>query len=292
MIGIIMSSAAIAESHGIKFFESAAACIEDFEARWVGWALSLIQSFGTFFLEVLRRIYLHFQENDPQFDLLALEDDYSKKRLVVCLHGLNGSHYNFQKIVGEMKKRDLSDTDIFIPSILDGGNATLDEMVRPILSQILRWEKTSGEKELVLVGISNGSRIARAIETELAKTPTNIRKIKFVSIVGACRGSALMNLVNKLHLSWLFSRNIAEEMPADSARTLRLNREWEAVQNQGPQREYTLLASPHDWMVNNYDSTLMDVTLKRGKYALVRGHGHWSIVDAVRGVVAQAITAT
>ena len=92
----------------------------------------------------------------------------SKKRLVVCIHGLNNNPTQFKKIVDEMQKKELSETDIFIPRVLQKGNAKLDEMVKPIFEEIAKWAKTSDEKELVLVGISNGGRIARAIEAEIA----------------------------------------------------------------------------------------------------------------------------
>lgn len=71
-----------------------------------------------------------------------------------------------------MQKKDLSETDIFIPRVLQKGNAKLDEMVKPIVEEIVKWAKT-GKKELVLVGISNGERISRAIEAELSKLESN-----------------------------------------------------------------------------------------------------------------------
>ena len=54
-------------------------------------------------------------------------------------------------------------------------------MVKPIFEEIEKWAKTSDEKELVLVGISNGGRIARAIEAEIAKSESsaNIKKLRF-----------------------------------------------------------------------------------------------------------------
>jgi len=164
-------------------------------------------------------------------------------------------------------------------------------MARPIFEEIMKWGSTDGEKELTLVGISNGGRIARAIETEIAKSGhrSNIRKLRFVSIVGACKGSALANLANKVGLSRLLSKNISEEMPTNSLRNNKLNQEWKEGLADGSSREYTFIASPHDWQVTNYSSTLMDVCGQKARYAIVPGHGHCSIVDAVAKTVVEII---
>lgn len=290
-----MSLQAVSEIQGIKFFNNTSSCISNFEnMHWTKKAISLIQSFETLFIYALHKINLALYRVDAQMDSLtnANVKDLSKKRLVVCIHGLNNNPAQFKKITDEMRKKDLSETNIFIPRVLQKGNAKLDEMVKPIFEEIAKWAKTSDEKELVLVGISNGGRIARAIEAEIAKpesNATNIKKLHFVSIVGACRGSSLANLANKVGLSWLVSKNILEEMPTTSKRNQQLNADWENGLSTGPTREYTFIASPHDWQVPNYDSSLMEVGEKNARYAIVPGHGHNSIVNAVSKSVAEII---
>lgn len=289
-----MSLQPISEIHGVKFFDNASSCISHFEKiHWTKKAISLIQSFGTLFIYALNKISLVLYRVDAQMDPLtnANAKGLSKKRLVVCIHGLNNNPSQFKKIVDEIQKKELSETDIFIPRVLQKGNAKLDEMVKPIFEEIATWAKTSGEKELVLVGISNGGRISRAIEAELAKSESNanIKKLRFVSIVGACKGSSLVNLANKVGLSWLMSKNISEEMPTDSIRNQRLNQDWVDGLSNGPTREYTFIASPHDWQVTNYDSSLMAADKQNARYAIVPGHGHNSIVNAVAKTVAEII---
>lgn len=280
----------ISEIQGVKFFDSASSCISHFEdIHWTKKAISLIQSFGTLFIFALDKIGLVLSRVDAQMDPLT-HATLSKKRLVVCIHGLNSNPTQFKKIVDEMQGKELSETDIFIPHVLQKGNAKLDEMVKPIVEGIISWAKTSDEKELVLVGISNGGRIARAIEAEIAKSEINenIKKLRFVSIVGACKGSSLVNLANKIGLSWLMSKNISEEMPTDSRRNRRLNHDWMKGLSNGPAHEYTFIASPHDWLVT-YDSSLMSVDKHNARYAIVPGHGHISIVNAVAKTVAEVI---
>lgn len=289
-----MSFYPVSEIHGVKFFNNASSCISHFEEmHWTKKAISLIQSFGTLFIYVLNRINLILCRADAQMASFtdANVKGLSKKRLVVCIHGLNNTPTQFEKIIDEMQKKDLSETDIFVPRVLQKGNAKLDEMVKPIFEEIAKWAKTSGEKELVLVGISNGGRIARAIIAKIAKleNSANIEKLHFVSIVGACKGSSLVNLANKIGLSCLMSKNISEEMPTTSRRNQQLNDDWMNGLSTEHTRKYTFFASPHDWPVPNYNSSLMEVNEKNAHYAIVPGHGHNSIVNAVAKSVAEII---
>jgi hypothetical protein len=289
-----MNLQSILEIQGVKFFDNTSSCMSHFEKTpWTKKAISLIQSFGTLLGDAFNRINLVLHRVDAEMDPLTNTNTrvLSKKRLVVCVHGLNNNPSQFKKIVDEMQEKGLSETDIFIPRVLQKGNAKLDEMVKPILDEIVKWANTSGEKELVLVGISNGGRISRAIEAEIAKLESNanIKKLRFVSIVGACKGSYLVDLANKLGLSWLMSKNISEEMPTDSERNQKLNQDWIDGLSNKPIREYTFIASPHDWQVINYDSSLMEVNGQSARYAIIPGHGHNSIVNAVAKSVAEII---
>jgi pimeloyl-ACP methyl ester carboxylesterase len=273
---------------GIQFFHTPARCIANFEeSHWAARAMSTLTSYANLLRYVVYKIGLKLRGNEIEFSQVR---PFAKKRLVVCLHGLNGSPAQYTTILEELQKKDLKETDIFVPRICKAGNAKLDEMVQPILSVISEWAKTSGEKHLVLVGISNGGRIVKAVESKLDQ---NIRALHVVAIVGAWRGSRAANLVNRLGLSWLISKNISEEMPTDSKRMEQLNNEWQTQIQQLPtlRREYTFIASPHDWQVPNYDSTLPEVASNNVRYALVPGHGHNSIVNASSKAIAEIIFA-
>lgn len=286
--------------NNICFFNSANDCINNYQkSPWIYRAISCIKSYGTLFLYALNRMYssLFHRCNSQISRYTNIDvDGFSQSKLVVCVHGLNNHPKQFSSIIQEMEKHGLEGTDLYIPPVLKKGNAKLDKMVKPIFDVIEKWAATGGDKELVLIGISNGGRISRAIEAKLNEKRnqglmTNISNFKFVSIVGACRGSRLAALAKKLHLSWVLSKNIAEEMPSNSARNQRLDRDWslETTCMESLQREYFFMASPHDWQVNNYDSTLMEVKNHPAHYAIVKGHGHNSIVDKVSKTVAQIV---
>lgn len=296
-----MSVYPIREIQGLQFFHEPTACIAHFDnMHWTKKALSLIQSFGTLLAYAWHKMSLMWHRVEVQMRPFGEINplDNCKTRLVVCLHGLNNNPSQFKILVDEMQKQDLSETAIFIPPILQKGNARLDEMVQPIFKAITDWSRASdaqsGEKEVVLVGVSNGGRIARAIETALSlqgEEDANIANLRLISIVGACKGSSLVNLVNRCGLSSLISQNIAEEMATDSQRTQRLDQEWEQGVSSRPARDYTFIASPHDWQVTNYSSSLMEVGDQNGRYAIVPGHGHNSIVNRVAQTVSEIIFA-
>ncbi len=276
----------------IHFFDQRQSCIDHYRnIHWSKKALSLIISFGTLFTYSLNRVSLKVRRAERKMKpLTSNAGSLSKKKLVVCLHGLNNNPTQFKKIVRELQKKDLSETDIHIPHILKKGNATLDEMANKIYLTIKTWAETQQECELVLVGISNGGRIAKAIEAKLSLAKhDNIKKLRFVSIVGACKGSSLVDLANRYRLSWLMSKNIAKEMPAKSERNRQLQEEWAQGLHDGPAREYIFIASPHDWQVIDYESSLMEVNGKKARYAIIPGHGHNSIVNAVSKTVADII---
>ncbi|MGE0671381.1 MAG: alpha/beta fold hydrolase [Parachlamydiales bacterium] len=287
----------------IPFFDNPSSCIAHYEnTSWAQKALYIIESYGTFFHCLLNKIYLIFYGIEDQMHSLTVppEEGFFRRRLVVCLHGLGDNPSQFKKLMDEMENEDLSETDFFIPEIIEHGRARLDDMVSPILETIGTWAQTAGDKELVLVGTSNGARIARAIEAELIHSERvgNIRRVKFVSIVGACKGSSLANLTALGHqlglsllMSYFVAENIIEEMPTTSERNAQLNRRWEEARQRpnAPRTDYTFIASPHDWLVPNFDSTLMETNAERSRYALVPGHGHCSIINASAKTVASII---
>lgn len=270
---------------GIKFFDNASACIAEYKnAHWTYKAISIIQNLGTFFQLLVYRSSLFLRKVEVKMTPYTIANNISKQKLVVCLHGLNSNPTQFKTLIDDLNLHDLSGTNIYVPKILEKGNAKLDDMIRPIFEVISKWAKTEGEKELVLIGTSNGGRIARAVEAELTKSGNfgNIKKLKFVSIVGACKGSSLANFAHKAGLSCLMKKNIAEEMPTNSKRSVQLNLDWETGLKMSSEivRDYTFIASPHDWHVPNFDSTLVTVPNYPARYAIVKGHGHSSIVEA------------
>ncbi len=274
---------------GIQFFDNASSCISHFEkSSRIHKISSFIQSIGTLFIYSLNKLSSYRTKAQVLSYTQSAVQGFSKQKLVLCLHGLNNHPAQFKQIIDKIEQHKTgTEVEIYAPCILQKGNAKLDDMAAPIFAEIEKWAQTKGKKELILIGISNGGRIARAIEALIINSGNkgNIEKIKFISIVGACQGSSLANLANKLHLSCFMSKEISKEMPTNSTRNVQLNKD-SAVQS-NLIRDYTFIASPHDWQVPNYDSTLMKIQNHQARYAIISGHGHNSIVNAVAKAVAK-----
>lgn len=278
----------------IKFFDNPSSCISHFKGfSWGRRTISFIDSFGAFLSYGLQKISLLFRRAENRMSTMIDGKQLSKKRLIVCVHGLNSRPLQFKSLVDELKQKNLSTTDIFIPHVLEKGNAPIEKIVIPIFEKIAQWASNKDERELVLVGISNGGRIARSLETKIATSEQcrNIKNLRVVSIVGANKGSSLAGLANRIGLSRLMSKNISKEMPTNSESIKKLNQDWEGGVKCSPhiKRDYTFIASPHDWQIPNYESTLPESSNQNARYAIVPNHGHNSIVDAVAKTVAEII---
>lgn len=278
----------------IQFFNHSSDCISHFtKTPWHGKAIYFLHSCLRHLFFLFSRAVLIAKNAESQMKIFSKIDEQStKNRLAVCIHGLNGNTYEFKKIYESMSGR-LDHTDVYMPRVKEKGNAKLDELSAPILEEIVKWGQGPGERELVLIGVSNGARISRAVEASLSKSKNlgNIKKLKVISIVGANKGSSTANLAHRLGLSWLLSKNIAEEMPVNSKRCKQLTSDWEEGIKDSPEliRDYTFIASPHDWMVPGYKSTLPSVLNQNARYAILPGYGHNSIVDAASKTVADII---
>ena len=262
--------------------------------------MSFLKSYLYFFSFAIDKVSSYFRNVDQEMSKYIQPPSDSqvfKKRLIVCLHGLNSHPYQFKQVLKDIEKNDLSDTMIFAPKIIQRGNAKLDDMIAPIFEEIQQWAKTNESYELVLLGTSNGGRIAKAIEAKVTATKENkgnIKKIHLISIVGACNGSYMADIAKKVGLSFLVSKAIAEEMPTDSLKIKQIHQDWLNGFKTSPEikREYTFIASPHDLHVPNKSSTLMKIPKIEGivkRYAIVDGHGHMSIVNAVSKAISKLI---
>src|SRR5690349_18081932 len=127
-----MSLHAVSEVQGLKFFNDPLSCISDFQktdcTKKTG---SLVSSYGALLPYALHKFSLAWNQVDTQMEPFAKTEKrtLSKKKLVVCIHGLNNNPSQFKTLIDEMQKKDLSQTDIFIPRVLQRGNAKLDDMM-------------------------------------------------------------------------------------------------------------------------------------------------------------------
>lgn len=149
----------ISESSTVHYFDNPSDCISHFDnTPLLQKAISLLKAVGNTLLYYLYRVSLIFNRVEAQMKHLKETNaqSCSKKRLIVCIHGLNNNPSQFKILVDELQKRELTDTAIIVPQVLQKGNAKLDDLAKPIYKEIKKWANSDGEeKELVFVGISN-----------------------------------------------------------------------------------------------------------------------------------------
>lgn len=221
--------------------------------------------------------------------------EFSKDKLIICLHGLNSAPFRLKPVIDQLQQRPQADqADIFVPYVLEKGNATLDRLADQIEPVIRAWASAHPGGELVLIGTSNGSRIAQAVDARLKHGDLSLRQITSISISGACRGSKTANLAKKvskcLPKSLLASPVIKEEMPVGSPRNQQLKREWEETVKHpcAIPRKYTFIAASGDWTVPNHSSTLMKVPRRiPATYGFAYGHSHSSAVAASAQLISE-----
>lgn len=278
--------------HGVQFFNDSYSCTEHYKnLSWMSKALSSLKSWGNCFCYYATRVHRMMSRVEAKMSSCATinESAATQQRLVVCIHGLSNSPAQFQAIMQEMHPEVHQDTAFYAPIVKDRGKATLDESMQPIFDEITKWSAQGPTKELVLMGISNGGRIAELLATKFANN-ANITKVRFVSIVGALRGSALVDFAKRWHLSFLVPKNNRKEMPTDSECTQTLKIDWNSVVHEYRAKfEFTFIAAAHDWMVPNYRSTLPEFQANKRRYAIVPNHGHNSVVDKAAKAVATLI---
>lgn len=276
------------------FFNNRDECIQNF--RKLSFCTQL-KSFSISFINLAKMITYLVRRFFAGEALSPFSDESisrTGKRLVVCIHGLDDKPIRFQEIVHTMQQRGDPETHFYVPAVKNRGKTSLDEATAPIFDQIKQWAKTGGDKELVLVGISNGARIALNIDAQLHSIPecNPIKKVKFVSIVGANCGSKRVNRLPKWLTSLLYGSSIAHEMGALSDRSRKLTADWDkALRTQSNiSRSYTFYAAAHDFIIPNFSSTLMPMPKHMSiptEYAIVPNHGHCSIVDGISESIIQ-----
>lgn len=285
---------------GIKFFSTEDACIKHYEkesfcSKVYYVAMTALNEIKYLFEKVWNALTCAKDSMEIYSEMKPA--GRAKNKLIVCLHGLNNRPGHFTHMAYELNQSDMSQTALFIPKIKEKGHAQLDEMVDPIVEEIEHWARFGPsmgcDKELVLVGISNGGRIAKAIEAKLAleKKFYAVNKLRFVSIVGATKGSSMASLANRLGLSCLMKPAISKEMPFECERMKKLDQEHRdgVALTSDIDRKYVFFASPYDLMVPDRKSTLPSLNGIDARYALLPGHGHESIVKAVSRCAASMI---
>lgn len=281
----------------IRFYESRDECIQTYQAQsFDKKVISAIHSCGAYSAYIARRVR-HLFCRPAYSEYRTIPSNSSKRRLAVCLHGVDCNHAQFSSVVFSLESdhpEEIQNIDIFTPDIPNRGNDDLISMAQGIVESIDSWIGDRENLEVVLVGISNGSRIARMVETQLLQKPEKIKKLRFISVVGAYNGSSMASVARKFGLLSrpFISSTIVKEMAPNSESIISLQKASERAQKETAlgDREYFFIASPPglDWLVPDLSSTLPKID-HTAHYGIVPGNGHHSIVKATAKAIADLI---
>lgn len=199
--------------------------------------------------------------------------------LCVLLHGLRSHPAAWHPQVSLLRKE--SGVEVLVPCVPRKGMCSLEEAAQPILPIILDYARKNPQKAIFIGGISNGSRLATWLETQLRKEAPST-PVKVSTIAGIHFGSSRMQLLEWLGIaSCFYPRSLRDELHFGSQKAKEL---LQAVLAPLPERvaprDYEFYATTADLSVPDLGSSLPRLN-KGEKIHILHGHSHDSIVAAV-----------
>lgn len=124
-----------------------------------------------------------------------IREDTRAEALCVLIHGLRGQPATYDFYHDMFKKKLGNRITIFQPHVTNKGNCSLDEAADPIYTQIALWSKEHPNRPIVLIGGSNGARLAGYIAAKLkTKQEKEIENpIQACCIAGPFYGTKMIN---------------------------------------------------------------------------------------------------
>jgi len=132
--------------------------------------------------------------------------------LYLFIHGWKGLPHYFHPYILNVKRKNPSML-CYAPHILAEGNCTLEEAARPLLALIQDYAHQHPGKPIVLIGTSNGGRIAMYLESQLTVEELKDREFSLVSLAGVHYGTQFINYLAGYKLLW--TTFMHEEMVKD-----------------------------------------------------------------------------
>ena len=169
--------------------------------------------------------------------------------LVVLIHGLNSSPLAWTKYLKDLAAPERS-VSRFAPYVYKKGYCKCKEAAQPILDVVQSYARQYPTRPIVLIGHSNGARIAAYIERNL-----DARDIRLISIAGPHCGSKLINWVDRLGFTkpFGFTVNMVEELSYQGRWARKQLNKWRTKQKEdvdtGRKVTRVFFASADDWRI-------------------------------------------
>jgi hypothetical protein len=192
-------------------------------------------------------------------------------KLVVFIHGVNSSPLSWS----EYFKHEPS-YDYFVPNVYKKGNCSIEKASHPILNDVQNYVERYPNNYIILVGHSNGARIATYVEQNLVA-----KNICLVSIAGPHHGTKLVNLAKWCGITKYlnFSCKLLDELTYDGNGRCKFKNT--TIKH--------FFASKNDMRVFPNDTSLP--LEQNSTYYLIHGESHVTIIDSVKNEVLCIINA-
>jgi len=216
-----------------------------------------------------QRFPLHDQEIEWKNDT---------KGLCVFIHGLNGHPHVWDKHISLIQDSTL---DIYAPHVHHGGRCSLDEAIDPLFKRISDYALKNPKSPISLMGVSNGGRLALALETMIRKNAPKT-DVKVSTIASIHFGTPFIKFMKNLGLcEWVVDPIVAEEFEYGSKKAQEiLAKVQEPIPVGNGVRSYEFFATFEDIFVGDLGCSLPKFS-DEDKHEILQGYGHNSIVSAV-----------
>ncbi|MEC7839605.1 MAG: hypothetical protein VX777_06165 [Chlamydiota bacterium] len=208
-------------------------------------------------------------------DTLSWNRDEGSKKLVVFIHGLNGSPTIWNRYLLKLESESNQATT-FAPYVKDKGYCKLKEAALPILEAVQNYISKYPDNSVTLVGYSNGASIAGYIERKI-----NTKKVTLVSIAGAFNGTMLIDRINAtpgLEKPLGISKDLHHEWMFDNDWHRKRVKKWQAGESAAEVKRI-FFATANDICVYPFKTSFP--YLPNSEYLLLSTGSHLTIIDEV-----------
>jgi hypothetical protein len=213
----------------------------------------------------------------------------SSNGLCLFLHGLNASPRQWETYSRKFPS-EFPNTHYLVGVVFKAGNCSLKNAGDPFVEVIEDYVQKFPGKPIVLIGTSNGGRLASYIETKInPRLLSQGSQLRVFSIAGVHGGTKLMNLAHQIGCARILRHHpdVTKELSFNSEESSRLVKALQQRQSvwktQGVDVFHYFYAATEDEKVRPLASSFPYLgTEPRTYYEVIYGETHETIVDRVQ----------
>jgi len=208
--------------------------------------------------------------------------------LILFIHGWKGLPHNWHEYLIKIK-RDRLGFCCLAPHVISEGNCSLEEAAKPLLAIVKDYAVKNPCKPIVLIGTSNGGRIAMHLESQLAVEDLDGRCFSLVSLAGVHYGTKFVDYLTSCNMVWTsqMDSHILEDFSWQSQMATECLGDWREKQliwrANGIQASHLFCVTTEDGQVYPLSCSLPRPPLEAidcCNYRVYHGENHLSIVPA------------